>query len=110
PVPLPRRKPALVARHGRRVDESGATSAPAPDGPHPTLGGLPRRVRQASLVPQLRDQADRPSAPAAPGPADPQDAERDAEQVRDRMAAMQRGWQRARSETAPGTTPEGDGR
>ncbi|MFJ8694655.1 nitrate- and nitrite sensing domain-containing protein [Streptomyces roseolilacinus] len=133
PAALPRRKPALVARHGRRVDEPAAASAPgsggasgtdrgtppdaepvtpapAPDETTLTLGGLPRRVRQASLVPQLRDQADRPAAPAAPGPADPQDAERDAEQVRARMAAMQRGWQRARSETAPGTTPEGDGR
>lgn len=115
PVPLPRRKPALVARHGRLVDEPApaadargtAPGAPAPVSGEaaPPPGGLPRRVRQASLVPQLREEADRPAAPAGP-----RDAERDAEQVRDRMAAMQRGWQRARSETAPGTTPEGDGR
>ncbi|MCP9960313.1 nitrate- and nitrite sensing domain-containing protein [Streptomyces somaliensis] len=119
PVPLPRRKPALVARHVRLVDEPGTAAgtrrggdpgapAPAPDGTAPPLGGLPRRVRQANLAPQLREQTDRPDAPAAP--ADPRGTERDAEQVRGRMAAMQRGWQRARSETAPGTTPEGDGR
>ncbi|WP_010468739.1 sensor histidine kinase [Streptomyces somaliensis] len=117
PVPLPRRKPALVARHGRRVDvpdpppaaSSGADpAAPAPDEAAPPPGGLPRRVRQASLVPQLKDRDDRSAAPAAPVP--PRDTERDAERVRNRMAAMQRGWQRARSETAPGTTPEGDGR
>ncbi|CAL9359852.1 sensor histidine kinase [Streptomyces sp. enrichment culture] len=183
PVPLPRRRPALVARHGRRVDDpagttrrtgqetpqgprrtdhespqgprtadaardtppqgprepaadrdapqaprraghgsGGATPAPAtpapgtgaPGTPAPTsdettltLGGLPRRVRQASLVPQLREQADQQPAPR---PAHTGDDERDADQVRHRMAAMQRGWQRARGETAPGTTPEGDGR
>ncbi|MFF8383714.1 sensor histidine kinase [Streptomyces kanasensis] len=175
PIPLPRRRPALVARHGRRVDDPAARAhpapaadetpgegradrhpsthdahdgagrdrdattrarhgagtpddsprdrdgttpsapaPPAPGGTAPTIGGLPRRVRQASLVPQLRDEAERSAAPAAPasapGPADAEDAERDAEDVRRRMAAMQRGWQRARSETAPGTTPEGDGR
>ncbi|MEU3451572.1 nitrate- and nitrite sensing domain-containing protein [Streptomyces thermolilacinus] len=183
PVPLPRRRPALVARHGRRVDDPDGTTrrsgqetpqgprrtdhespqsprtvgaaqdtppqgprepaadryapeaprgtghgsggaSPAPASPAPgtgapgtparasdettlTLGGLPRRVRQASLVPQLREQADRQPAPR---PADTGDDERDADQVRHRMAAMQRGWQRARGETAPGTTSEGDGR
>ncbi|MYV72106.1 hypothetical protein GT043_40590, partial [Streptomyces sp. SID2131] len=50
-------------------------------------------------------------------PAAPDSFERDAEEVRARMAAMQRGWQRGRRHTAdpddptaPGTTPEGDGR
>ncbi|MFI6108882.1 nitrate- and nitrite sensing domain-containing protein [Streptomyces sp. NPDC051310] len=118
-------------RHPDRTDPAPA----APDGPaagadHETtlpLGGLPRRVRQASLAPQLRrttgqrdgERDDRPAGgerDAHPG------AERDAEAVRNRMAAMQRGWQRGRrenadgaapaahGETAPGTTPEGDGR
>ncbi|MEU3632951.1 sensor histidine kinase [Streptomyces fradiae] len=187
PVPLPRRKPALVARHGRRVDTADtpdspdADGAPGPGGPlrdaratrqpngadrpvpgdradhradhradrpgeapdgapapaapraagrgdrrppdtgapapapappsdetAPPSGGLPRRVRQASLVPQLREQAEPAAGRSAP--AEPRGTERDAQQVRNRMAAMQRGWQRARTETAPGTTPEGDGR
>lgn len=83
-----------------------------------TLGGLPRRVRQANLAPQLRDTGgtDATGGPDAPGA---QDTERDAEEVRDRMASLQRGWQRGRrqnaedttgpGETARGTTPEGDG-
>ncbi|MFJ2935922.1 nitrate- and nitrite sensing domain-containing protein [Streptomyces sp. NPDC087219] len=97
-----------------------------PASPEP-FGGLPRRVRQASLAPQLRatdgpaergtgGRADaRTSGGAAPADAD--SFERDAEEVRARMAAMQRGWQRGRQHnadpdepTAPGTTPEGDGR
>ncbi|MFJ5140027.1 nitrate- and nitrite sensing domain-containing protein [Streptomyces sp. NPDC088707] len=98
----------------------------APGSPEP-FGGLPRRVRQASLAPQLR-ATDAPAEPGTGGradartsggaaPADADSFERDAEEVRARMAAMQRGWQRGREHnadpddpTAPGTTPEGDGR
>ncbi|MFF8291971.1 nitrate- and nitrite sensing domain-containing protein [Streptomyces sp. NPDC016309] len=160
PVPLPRRKPpTLVAHRGRRLDEGGRThpapeepaapagpTAPGPTAPEPAapppaddatllLRGLPRRVRQASLAPQLRRTAGR-AAPDDPGAyADggtapdratdtERDAEREAEEVRSRMAAMQRGWQRGRRHNAestppaghdgpapaPGTTPEGDGR
>ncbi|MFE0177576.1 nitrate- and nitrite sensing domain-containing protein [Streptomyces sp. NPDC059002] len=79
-----------------------------------TLGGLPRRVRQASLAPQLKDSPDRRSDRAETRPE-----ERDADEVRSRMASLQRGWQRGRDEnaagdtatdgSAPGTT-EGDGR
>ncbi|MET9802787.1 nitrate- and nitrite sensing domain-containing protein [Streptomyces sp. NPDC006368] len=162
PIPLPRRRPTaptLIADRGRRLDERGRThplpgrpdpEAPDPEVPHTgpretgtpdaeatlLLGGLPRRVRQASLAPQLREAAvERHAAPATPapgnaergrdrgtGPDGDRDADRDAEEVRNRMAAMQRGWQRGRrenaegappavrGETAPGTTPEGDGR
>ncbi|MFB9389691.1 nitrate- and nitrite sensing domain-containing protein [Streptomyces coeruleoprunus] len=89
---------------------TSSTTDPAPEETTLLLRGLPRRVRQASLVPQLREAAERPAAPAAPTSAPGDDDERDAELVRHRMAAMQRGWQRARREKAPGTTPEGDGR
>ncbi|MFI2371564.1 nitrate- and nitrite sensing domain-containing protein [Streptomyces sp. NPDC018833] len=105
--------------------------APAPEGTSaapPLLEGLPRRVRQASLAPQLREA---PEAPAQPprGTAAGREAERDADEVRRRMASMQRGWQRGRrhnaeeaaaengtdqatgpGRNAPGTTSEGDGR
>ncbi|WP_329035378.1 nitrate- and nitrite sensing domain-containing protein [Streptomyces sp. NBC_00178] len=87
----------------------------APD----TVGGLPRRVRQASLAPQLRED----SAVRTPGitpAATDDDLERDADDVRTRMASLQRGWERGRrqnaedvtghGETAPRTTPGGDGR
>ncbi|WP_371792820.1 nitrate- and nitrite sensing domain-containing protein [Streptomyces sp. NBC_01471] len=85
--------------------------------------GLPRRVRQANLAPQLRGAP----APAAE-PAAVDDDERDADEVRSRMASLQRGWQRGRrdnsaqdsaesaevgtgpADTAPGTTSEGTGR
>ncbi|MFI2781517.1 sensor histidine kinase [Streptomyces sp. ALB3] len=138
PVPLPRRKPpTLVSGQGRRIGDGGrahpgaepgpgaspASDAPvrlrpAPRPPADTVGGLPRRVRQASLAPQLReDSAGRTSGHA---PADTDDLERDADEVRNRMASLQRGWQRGRrqnaedvtgpGETAPGTTPGGDGR
>ncbi|MFI6407290.1 nitrate- and nitrite sensing domain-containing protein [Streptomyces sp. NPDC050548] len=52
---------------------------------------LPRRVRQASLAPQLREQptADRERTPAAP-----HDEHRSPEVVRDRMAAYREGWTR----------------
>ncbi|WP_024759211.1 hypothetical protein, partial [Streptomyces exfoliatus] len=83
----------------------------------------------ANLAPQLREPAaqdapaERGTAAGADdrttvGAAGPDSFERDAEEVRARMAAMQRGWQRGRQHTtdpdndtsAPGTTPEGDGR
>ncbi|WP_438294913.1 nitrate- and nitrite sensing domain-containing protein [Streptomyces sp. HUAS TT7] len=89
------------------------------------LGELPRRVRQASLAPQLKDAPD--GRHPAPEPDYGPEPERDADEVRDRMAALQRGWQRgrrqnaasdtaegpsapARGDTARRTTPEGDGR
>ncbi|MCC3775722.1 nitrate- and nitrite sensing domain-containing protein [Streptomyces sp. UNOB3_S3] len=107
----------VVRRPARRaVLPHEETHQQAADGPHdertPT-GGLPRRVRQASLAPQLREPAPAETARTRPAP----EPDRDAEEVRARMAALQRGWQRARednemttSTTAPRTTTEGDGR
>ncbi|MET9957119.1 nitrate- and nitrite sensing domain-containing protein [Streptomyces sp. NPDC006339] len=120
---------------GSRTDDTmelarvrpGPTLVPVPqEGPAP-FGGLPRRVRQASLAPQLRAADERgertatgrdggrKGATTGSGTAGAPDSfERDAEEVRSRMASMQRGWQRGRRQnaetTAPGTTPEGDGR
>ncbi|MEU2877218.1 histidine kinase, partial [Streptomyces sp. NPDC007070] len=90
--------------------DPAAPSAP----PEPDTGGLPRRVRQASIAPQLKRASQRRTEDRT----DP--VERDADEVRSRMASLQRGWQRGREEnaagddardgsTAPGTT-EGDGR
>ncbi|MFE5243636.1 MULTISPECIES: sensor histidine kinase [unclassified Streptomyces] len=68
-------------------------------------GELPRRVRQASLVPQLRRQ---PVAegrePHGPGPAPT--VERTPEQARDRMTAYRNGWVRGGG-TAPGADAPG---
>ncbi|MEU4795409.1 nitrate- and nitrite sensing domain-containing protein [Streptomyces sp. NPDC023327] len=111
PAPeLPRRSrrtgPQGGAAPGRGTREDAPTTDP---------GGLPRRVRQASLAPQLKDGPDRRSDRPGTRPE-----ERDAEEVRSRMASLQRGWQRGRDEnaagddatdgTAPGTTSEGNGR
>ncbi|WP_432157158.1 MULTISPECIES: nitrate- and nitrite sensing domain-containing protein [unclassified Streptomyces] len=101
---------------GAGAGPSGADGAgprtPAPEtGSAP--GALPRRVRQASLAPQLKQgttprDGDRPDL-----------ADRDADEVRSRMASLQRGWQRGRAENAAGddapsgTAPrgtKGDGR
>ncbi|MFE2129856.1 sensor histidine kinase [Streptomyces amritsarensis] len=132
-VPLPRRRPTptLVAEHGRRVDPRPVSVVPqqAPTAGSdatevavgPDTGGLPRRIRQASLAPQLKKSASSAPAEAAPD----QVADRDAEDVRTRMSALQRGWTAGRnrhaqqqSETEAGATPaggpanenEGDGR
>ncbi|MER8224562.1 nitrate- and nitrite sensing domain-containing protein [Streptomyces sp. NPDC094143] len=98
-------RPADTARPGdtARLGEEGAGTAP-----------LPRRVRQANLAPQLKRGPD----PRTEDRTEP--AERDAEEVRSRMASLQRGWQRGRREnaagdaahsgTAPQGTTEGDGR
>ncbi|MFI0138177.1 sensor histidine kinase [Streptomyces luteogriseus] len=97
---------------------SGSAATPRETGSAPQSGSgtapLPRRVRQASLAPQLK----RSSEPRTDDRAEP--VERDAEEVRSRMASLQRGWQRGRDEnaagdtapsgTAPQGTTEGDGR
>ncbi|MFF3975043.1 nitrate- and nitrite sensing domain-containing protein [Streptomyces rubiginosohelvolus] len=87
-----------------RTPESGREDAPVPAAPPApeTIGGLPRRVRQASLARQLReDSAERTVQRAPVDTFD--DAERDADEVRNRMASLQRGWQRGRRENAETT-------
>ncbi|PVD09140.1 MULTISPECIES: nitrate- and nitrite sensing domain-containing protein [unclassified Streptomyces] len=88
-------------------DATRATAAPgsgreeAPPAPD-TVGGLPRRVRQASLARQLREESAERTVRRAPVDT-VDDAERDADEVRDRMASLQRGWQRGRRENAETT-------
>jgi signal transduction histidine kinase len=69
-----------------------AATAPTPPG-YQQDGGLPVRVRQASLAPQLRDRksGDGGALPAAPASA---------EAVRSTMSEMQRGWELGRSAAA----------
>jgi hypothetical protein len=73
---------------------------------------LPRRIRQASLAPQLRDSSGRIDTSTDNDPAD--DA-RSQEEARATVSAIQQGWQRGRSLFDPsakpavtGTTPAGD--
>ena len=109
---LPRRSRAAAgsaAAPTAVTDLTGTLSEPRPDaalprrpGPAVTVGthnGLPRRVRQASLSPRLRDGAppDPPAAEAGRGPA-----ARSPEQARDLLASLQRGWERGRGDEMPG--------
>ncbi|WP_431948823.1 nitrate- and nitrite sensing domain-containing protein [Actinacidiphila sp. bgisy167] len=125
PTALPRRRrrtPVLVAENGRPVGEAASRSAereprhePAATAPQeaPAGAGLPRRVRQASLAPQLReDSTTQTRTPAAAGSAaaaadDGGERERSPEEVRDRMASLQRGWLRGRADTADGPAADG---
>ncbi|MER5202700.1 nitrate- and nitrite sensing domain-containing protein [Streptomyces sp. NPDC002825] len=108
PEPGPGPAPAGVTelrRRGPSVPPPAREQAPAtptgegPAGHGDSEGELPRRVRQASLVPQLREA---PAPQPAPVPVAPGTVPRTPEQVRDRMAAYRDGWQRGGG-AAPGT-------
>jgi hypothetical protein len=82
------------------------------------LSLLPRRVRQASLAPQLRETgyAAMPGSDGSPDPATEQIEERDPDETRSTITAIQQGWQRGRSlfdasgkssDTLAGTGPLG---
>ncbi|TKT07608.1 nitrate- and nitrite sensing domain-containing protein [Streptomyces galbus] len=110
--PAPR--PAGAVPGGQPGGPDDTTAGPPAEGTGPAPGGgLPRRVRQANLAPQLREGPARRTADR------PELADRDADEVRSRMASLQRGWQRGRAENAEGddardgTAPQGtkgDGR
>jgi hypothetical protein len=81
--------------------------ADSPAYPEPDQGGgdfadadsLPRRVRQASLAPQLRENAmyGRPAANGDPATTPETEAERSPEEARSTITAIQQGWERGRS-------------
>ncbi|WP_037914907.1 sensor histidine kinase [Actinacidiphila yeochonensis] len=137
PTGLPRRRrttPVLVSDRGRPVAPPEDRAAPPagsrpaeharPEGPSadrsardggarpsdtaaaPGAAGstLPRRVRQASLAPQLRAEA---VAQAERRGAEPAGRERSPEEVRDRMASLQRGWLRGRDSESDGDSGTG---
>ncbi|MER7407686.1 nitrate- and nitrite sensing domain-containing protein [Streptomyces sp. NPDC000070] len=108
-----------VTGSGAMPQETGAAPwgrgpGSAPHEPRSGTAPLPRRVRQANLAPQLK----RGSESRTEDRSEP--VERDADEVRSRMASLQRGWQRGREENAAGDdahsgtarqgTTEGDGR
>ncbi|MFE2238464.1 hypothetical protein ACFXCU_03115 [Streptomyces virginiae] len=67
---------------------------------------LPRRVRQASLVPQLREAPTPPEPTGLRLPEEPPG--RSPEQARDRMAAYRAGWVRGAEENSPHAGSEGE--
>jgi signal transduction histidine kinase len=108
--------PAAPGGPGGPGGPSGPGGPGGPGGPNGLgsngdIKGLPRRVRQASLAPQLRDDPPPrrttlassgpsgggpgragPAGYAGPGPSGPSPAE-----IRQTMSALQRGWQEGRS-------------
>lgn len=112
PAALPRRtrRPAIASSSSDDTANTAAVPRETGSGSAP----LPRRVRQANLAPQLKQ------GPARRTEEGTELAERDADEVRSRMASLQRGWQRGREEnaagddahsgTAPQGTTKGDGR
>ncbi|MFF8973490.1 nitrate- and nitrite sensing domain-containing protein [Streptomyces sp. NPDC014995] len=123
-VPATADRPALVAPVGAAAGPTSADTPPPgvtalrlhrPPDDSDGSDDLPRRVRQASLAPQLRRQPTEDPA-RAPGPRS--DDGRTPELVRDRMAAYRDGWARgggrhpgrgATPEPAPGSdSSEGD--
>ncbi|MFE9017220.1 nitrate- and nitrite sensing domain-containing protein [Streptomyces sp. NPDC007808] len=108
PVHAVAQRPALVAPTPAAAGTTTDTPPPGvttlrlhrPPDDSPPSDDLPRRVRQASLAPQLRDG--RPEQ--APGTtASKDDERRTPELVRDRMAAYREGWARG-----GGRRPGGD--
>jgi signal transduction histidine kinase len=87
------------------VPADGDPGAPAgaPGADDDDLQGLPRRVRQANLAPQLRDNPPRRRTAPAPN-ASPASGPTPAE-IRQTMSALQRGWQEGRSQRTPGSAP-----
>jgi signal transduction histidine kinase len=85
-------------------DPGARPGGPGADG---DVQGLPRRVRQASIAPQLRDNPPRRRTVAAASAA-PAGGPTPAE-IRQTMSALQRGWQEGRSQraTAAGDAPFG---
>ncbi len=109
-----RRDQPPAARPGSSAATSG--SRPTASGPMPSIPrrrasvpgrpdslpmadthqGLPRRVRQASLSPHLRNG----TAPGDAAPRHEPDA-RSPEEARNLLASLQRGWERGRAEQIP---------
>jgi hypothetical protein len=71
-----------------------------------TYKGLPKRIRQASLAPQLRDRTTPSSTPSAASGDNV--VNRSPDDIRNALSAMQRGWQRGRAANEGGS-PEQHG-
>jgi signal transduction histidine kinase len=73
------------------------------------FNGLPRRVRQANLAPQLRASAAAAAASSPGSTGVPQASTESLAVMRNTLSAMQRGWQQGRSETQGQTEGNVDG-
>jgi hypothetical protein len=86
--------------YGSNADNSGSSLTGEPAG-STDFKGLPRRVRQANLAPQLRASA--AAAASAQETSVPRATAASLADMRNTLSAMQRGWQQGRSQTQPNT-------
>jgi signal transduction histidine kinase len=109
PPPLAAPRPYAAMANGPAGDEGGDSHQ-----------GLPRRTRQASLAPQLREapparpgiqvaaQADRARLTGPPPSGTDRRASRSAEQARSLMSSVQRGWRSGRAAAERSADQAGD--
>ncbi|MGW1491320.1 sensor histidine kinase [Streptomyces sp. NPDC002402] len=106
PVPPPAPRPALASQAKIPTPPPGVTALRLRAAPQQSDDGeLPRRIRQAHLVPQLREEP-KADEPGELGASTEDTPERTPEQVRDRMTAYRNGWTRGGG-AAPGTAARG---
>jgi hypothetical protein len=97
---------------GNRGESNGDGTGRGPGGGDPAgeeadeYKGLPRRVRQTNLAPQLRASA---AAAGASGASVPPATAASLTDMRNTLSAMQRGWQQGRSQAQRDTEGEVDG-
>jgi hypothetical protein len=95
------------AAYGNQGDSSGSYGDGDLDGSGAgEFKGLPRRVRQANLAPQLRASA---AASVQGQPGVPPATAASLTVMRNTLSAMQRGWQQGRSQTQQDTEDSVDG-
>ena len=85
-------------------DGETAGNGEAADGGAEEYKGLPRRVRQANLAPQLRSSATDTGSTGVPQAATPSLSD-----MRNTLSAMQRGWQQGRAQQQSDTEGSVDG-
>jgi signal transduction histidine kinase len=88
------------------VADAGTGDGGYGDGGSEEYKGLPRRVRQANLAPQLRSSA---SASSEGPPGVPRATAASLADMRNTLSAMQRGWQQGRSQSQQETEGGADG-
>ncbi len=99
------------AAYDAASSEQGDGGYPGGDPAAGDINGLPRRVRQANLAPELRSSAAGPAGPAGPaGSAGvPPASAASLTDMRNTLSAMQRGWQQGRSQSPQDTEGSVDG-
>jgi hypothetical protein len=94
--------------YGNNADSAVSSPMGEPDG-SAEFKGLPRRVRQANLAPQLRASTAQAAAASAQEASVPRATAASLADMRNTLSAMQRGWQQGRSQTQPDTEGGADG-